>query len=276
MKEIKLEEQKKLELDILRYVKKICEENNIKFGMAGGTAIGAVRHKGFIPWDDDIDVFMRYDDYIKFIEIVKKDNNDTYKILTPYDNEDYYYLFSKIVNSKTTMIEKGNNTIKNMGVYIDIFPIHKLPNDYEEAKKYCKYINRLNGMYVRHTMLQHYYKSSNKRKEILKAITLFPEHIYYLLFFRNKNMKEYVLSELEKYNKNEKSDYEGYVISIYKERDIMRKEIYSDTIDMEFENEMFPMSALYDEYLTRLYGNYMELPPIEKRVSHHNYEVYWK
>ena len=183
---------------------------------------------------------------------------------------------SKIVDTRTRLIENDNNIIEDMGVYIDIFPIFKLPNNENEMKKYFKKIYRLSKMQARNEMLKKYYLSNSIKKRIQKIVFFFPEHLYYLLFKKNKGLKDEILKLMEQYSKNVDSKYEGYILSIYGKKEIMRKEVYERTTKLEFEGEYFSVPTLYEEYLSNLYGNYMELPPIKKRVSHHNYVAFWK
>ena len=121
MQKLNLEEIQKIELDILIYLDKICKENNIKYYLSSGTLLGAIKYKGFIPWDDDIDVVLFRSDYLKLIDVLGK-NDEKYKILSIYNTEDYYYPFAKLVDTRTVLIENSKK-IKDMGVYIDIFPI---------------------------------------------------------------------------------------------------------------------------------------------------------
>ena len=138
MQEIKtVEELQKIELEILKYIDKVCKENNLTYFLAYGTLIGAIRHKGFIPWDDDVDIQMPRDDYNKLCDILKEENG-RYKLLDHKEGLGYIYPFAKVIDSNTRLIETGLTETVNMGVYIDIFPIDGTPNDFKKRKKYLK------------------------------------------------------------------------------------------------------------------------------------------
>ena len=140
MREINLEELKKIELDILCRVHEICIREGFRYSLAGGTMIGAVRHKGFIPWDDDIDILMPRPDYKKFIEYCQK-NETEFDLLCNETNSDYGYLFAKAMAKNTVIYEEnGNRSNIKLGVYIDIFPVDGLGNTYREAfRNFVKY-----------------------------------------------------------------------------------------------------------------------------------------
>ena len=121
------EEIKKIEISILDYIASVCEENNIGYYLAYGTLLGAIRHHGFIPWDDDIDIYMLREDYMKFIEIAKEHIHHRYKLLSIYNDDDYYYEFAKVVDSNTKLKINNVKQIKKEGVWVDIFPLDNVP-----------------------------------------------------------------------------------------------------------------------------------------------------
>ena len=135
MREIDLKELKQIETEILKQVHFVCEQQGFRYSLAGGTLLGAIRHKGFIPWDDDIDIFMPRPDYNKLVDFCK--NNDMpFKLLSNDTDERYGYLFAKAMAKDTVIIEENSNSQNiDMGVYIDIFPIEGLGNTYEDAVK---------------------------------------------------------------------------------------------------------------------------------------------
>ena len=140
MREIQFEEMKKIELNILIYFTEVCEENNLRYYLGGGTLLGAVRHKGFIPWDDDIDVMMPRPDFQKLLSL--SINNENYNIIKP-GTAGYYYNFAKLVDTRTILEEKGIKRIDGLGVYIDIFPLDGMPETPDARKKRFKELNSI-------------------------------------------------------------------------------------------------------------------------------------
>lgn len=264
-----LDEIKKIEVEILEYVKKVCEKNNLRYFLAGGTLLGSIRHKGFIPWDDDIDIIMPRPDYMKFLKLLE--NNEKYNILTPYNEKNYYYFFTKLADKRTLLIENNHfDKLDKLGVCIDIFPVDGLPEDYDEQKKYIKKLFNEYKKY-QNSKFNWYCLSNNKIKKYAKMILKFP----YFLYCKSVNRKKRILNLMEKYD-YEKSKYIAYLLSAYKEKEIVKKSIYDKSINVQFEGNTYPVAIGYIEYLTNMYGDYMKLPKAEKRVSHHNYEAYWR
>lgn len=155
MKKIEtIDEIHKIELEILIAFDEFCKEHNLRYSLGAGTLLGAVRHKGFIPWDDDIDLFMLRSEYDSMLEIAKTESviAGRYRIISPYD-EDMPYPFVKIIDIKTKVVEKGKNT--DFGLWLDIFPVDFCGNSKKEAEKKrkncgstvisCLDISRLNG-----------------------------------------------------------------------------------------------------------------------------------
>lgn len=271
MKKINIDERKKLEFEILKYIKRICVENNLKYFLNYGTLLGAVRHNGFIPWDDDVDISMPYEDYRKLIKIINNDNSN-YKILNPYEIDEYYYLFSKVVDTRTYLVEKNLKPLKDNGICIDIFPLNKFPNEKKQAIKYCRKTSKKLNHYNRQCWTTKYYVNDNKLKSLIKRFVFFPEYLVYRDKLKSKNK---MLNLFEKYN-DSNSDYVGFVSTENPERKILRKDIYEKLIDIDFEKEKFKVPKSYDILLKSLYGDYLKLPPEEKRCFPHNSDAYYK
>ena len=145
-------------LDILKAFIEICNKYHLRYYCCAGTAIGAARHHGMIPWDDDIDVLMPRPDYDRLLEIAKHEDFGKYEVVTPYNNESYPLYFSKLVNRETTLIEEKERPCI-IGLYVDIFPLDATDDDLETAKalyrKYSKTINRLNAVTTHNTFFEY-------------------------------------------------------------------------------------------------------------------------
>ncbi|MCQ2533876.1 MAG: LicD family protein [Clostridia bacterium] len=135
-KPMTMEEIHQSQMDIIRYIDKLCRDNNIKYSLAYGTLLGAIRHKGFIPWDDDMDIMMERVDYNKFLDIMKKDKSDRFNVIN-YENA--YFPWTKICDGNTYIIEKDDYRIPNYALWVDVFPIDEMPEpNSEECKKHLK------------------------------------------------------------------------------------------------------------------------------------------
>lgn len=250
---IGLKELQKLQLQILIDFDKICKKNNLKYFLAGGTLLGAVRHKGFIPWDDDIDVAMPRTDYNKLIKL-SKELPEKYQLICPEKVKQYKILFSKIVYKKYFEVEKGLKD--NYGIFIDIFPLDGLGNNKHKARIHAKKI------LIMRTIINICFLDNNLFSKLLKKIHF--NNLTYRILMRTFN----------KYNYHE-SKYVGSIAGGLRMLDeIFEYRVYSETMDMEFEGKIFKGMKYYDEYLTRMYGDYMKLPPKEKQVAEHNVEIY--
>lgn len=265
LKQLTDNELKQCQLDILSAVHNYCQKNNLRYSLTYGTLLGAVRHKGYIPWDDDIDIMMPRKDYDRFIQNFK---DTRYKVIDSILDKDYIIPFAKVYDLNTIIIENSNNKVC-MGVNIDIFPIDNFPNDYNEAKSFLKSKKKWDNIHtikiIRHT----------RNRPILKSVILaFGKFVFspWTLKYVTKKIAE----NARKYN-SELTDYKG-IISItdgsMKER--MPKEVFETIISVPFEDRKADVISSYDKFLTSIYGEYMELPPEEKRITHHAFKAYWK
>lgn len=265
MKSISLDELKKIQLDILKSYIDFCNDNNLIYFLGGGTLLGSIRHKGYIPWDDDIDVMMPRADY----EILlNKYNNSHFKILSFKNTDSYYYPFAKIVDLRTKLVEKDLEEINEMGVYIDVFPIDYLPNEKKEISKIFKKYDK----YGKIVLFSKYVDLSKTSKNIIKKIIkklLMP-------FLKNKNICKNNLKKMNVLGCNEKTDTVACISGRYFEKEIMPASYIDGYIESDFENLKCKIPVGYDSYLTKHYGDYMKLPPKEKQVSNHSNTAYWK
>lgn len=267
MKKLELADVKQIELDILIYLDQVCKKHNLRYFLCGGTMLGAVRHKGFIPWDDDIDILMPRPDYKQLIEILKKEHG-RYTVCDTKD-EGYYYNFAKVVDSKTKLVENGHNLIANMGVYVDIFPLDGMPSDPKEREEHFKQLDKLR---------KRINTFSFTKPKLCKNIFFYIKK--YAIYIKNKysdlgNVQQAYEQLAEQYAYDE-SEFLYATGGAYGAKEIFKKEIFAKSVQLEFEGHFFPAPAAFDTYLKQLYNDYLQLPPVEKRVTHHNFDAWYK
>lgn len=268
MKAIELEELKKLQLDIMQSIHDFCTKNNIRYSISGGTLLGAVRHKGYIPWDDDIDCMMPRPDYEKFVNTFNESNNTDFKLFSSYNDRFFFQPFTKVINTKTRLIEYEGRPQPNLGVYVDIFPIDGLPNDEKEREKYWNIVAKKKNF---STVI---YSKSNKNEHGIKKIV----RLFLFYFFRpfSANWYSKKLHKLGMKNSFEDSQFVANSIFGYHKKEQMPKSIFDSFILLDFEDRKFSAVKDYNTYLSNLFGNYMQLPPKENQVSKHDFKVYWR
>lgn len=262
MREVSVEEHKKLALEVLIKVANFCDENGITYYLAYGTLLGAVRHGGFIPWDDDIDIVMPRSDYERFIKIF--DENIGLKMASPYDEIPLYY-FVKVYNPNTVKHEPLDYMGREpLGVDIDVFPLDGLPEDDVEA---AKMINKAKKIYRNLSLAG----AEKKKRNIIKAA--------YVRYTRLIGRKKYVKSfnKLAKTYDYETSKFVGGVAPYDGVRDrFLKSEVFYDKVKIKFEDYEFWAPAGYVNYLTVKYGDYMTPPPQKEQTTHHINKVYIK
>lgn len=267
MNRMSLKEQKKIMIEILSYFDNICRANNINYSLIGGSLIGAIRHKGIIPWDDDVDVILDKDSYEKVIKILLE-NNGRYKLLYHKNDSKYFPPFPKLVDTHTIVVEPQLlDSIDNYGVYIDIFCYNNTSNDPRERVKHLKKIKLLNSMLSRK-------KLDFKNLPISQNIKrFFKNTISKIIGYKKLNVL--VEKENNRYNK----ETTEYVVSnwpIYGiDKEIQNSKNIIKYKNTKFENLEVMIFENYDEILRTTFGNYMELPPEEKRTCH-GLEAYWR
>lgn len=275
MKQIDLNELKTIQCDILNKVHAFCLKNGISYSLAYGTLLGAVRHKGYIPWDDDIDIMMLRPDYDKFVSTFYGAYPEL-TICAPELNLDYYAPYANVWDNRTKLKEKSDSDYKydfhrgvDIGVKIDIFPIDAVPNGSKKlfGLKYriLEQLKRSCNPYLGH-------KKSKNKGLLFRLGKLLVSFLAQLIGY--KNIQRFIL----KFSKScdlRKSDRVDLVVFDYKERDFS-KSSFDDIIDIPFEQYTFKSIKNYDEFLTASYGDYMKLPPEEQQIPHHNFIAYWK
>lgn len=268
MKEIGLDELKQLQLGILVKIDSFCNENGIKYFLDGGTLLGAVRHKGYIPWDDDIDIRMPREDYNKFLSIFNG-KVENLVVDAPELNLAFYAPYANVYDTRTLLIEEYvSHRKENIGVKIDIFPMDNLPADDNLRECIYKQSIRCNNICgIKNQKLSNIH-GVNKMKLIIKKIM-------WLLVDFEKVQKNHI-HILRKSNELSNGLFaDNVVFPVYGPKTIENRYVFPLT-NIVFEEYQFKAPKDYDKYLKTLYGDYMQLPPVEKRVAHHHFIAYWK
>lgn len=268
-KELKLEEIKQISLEGLDFVDRICKENDLNYCLAFGTLLGAVRHKGFIPWDDDIDIWMTRDNYNKFIKIVEKMDDKNWEILS-HNNKGYYFKWAKICNKKTVLEPSRFFSGLKYGISIDIFPIEPI-TAYSFMDAFAKTMKIYRNQLLYSSIIR---ASTNGIVGNKLIFTIKKVYFKFITLFINYHN---VLSKLENdMNKKVVGDYNYYVTPFCSFFLIFSKNEMENFEYTTFEGNEYPISKDYDKILERIYGNYMKLPPKDKRVTNHTYKAYYK
>lgn len=247
-----------VELEIMDEFIRICDKHNLEYFLTGGTMLGAIRHKGFIPWDDDIDVGMMRKDYDSFINIAKKELNGKYFLDCFETNENYYLPFAKIRKNNTIFDEEVNHHMNNhKGIFIDIIP-------FENASKNDSFKQKIQAIIVRNITETMFYKNKiRKLKNCRKPFLV----IIMSIFSKKQLMK--IQNKISKLNKNDNSPYVVALAGTYGyQKETMKRNYFVPSKKIMFENREYYGMNNPDAYLTRIFGNYMELPPKEKRINH--------
>lgn len=248
-------------LDMLKWFHSFCEENGLRYYALGGTMLGAARHKGFIPWDDDVDVGMPREDYNKLERLLEKHQNERYVLETPNTTaKDYFYPISKLYDTHTTLIENTKVKIKR-GIYLDIFPLDGIGNSLEESRKNYKSIARTQNLLLL------------KVGGIRKGKSFYKNWAVIVFRVIPLNAKKYLKKLVEKCSRYSWNDclWVGNLVGAWRFNEIMPKTYIGQPKKYAFEDTEIYGVENADAYLTSLYGDWRKLPPKEKRVSHHDF-----
>ena len=264
MRRLNAEEVKKIQLEILDVVASFCEENNINYWLDSGTLLGAIRHKGYIPWDDDIDLGMLRKDYDRFAELFNK-TNERYRFVDIENTPDFYVAFGKIIDTKTVLYEPDQNGDK-LAVNIDLFVYDNVPDDDHLLKKMYDKRDRLVflSIFSRRNQITKY--DSISRKTIKRIL-----HLSLCWVSSEKCLRKIVRNS--RLFSDDNSARIGNLRSTVT-RLAVDKKCFSSFEQKQFEGKDYSVLIGYDEYLKQLFGDYMQLPPEEERVTHHQYEAY--
>lgn len=254
-------------LDMLVWFDHFCRENHLRYYAIRGTLLGAVRHEGFIPWDDDIDVALPRKDYDRLAQLMGSEIHDGFIVLETENSTDekYCYPFSKLYNTTTTAIENVSTKLKR-GVYIDVFPLDGIGNGEQPDWKWlgkirhrCQFhLARITGIRKGRSFAR------NAAAVLAKAI---PKRI-----LNNRALRLRISEMCRKYD-FDSSDWAGNLLGNWDGKEVMPREIFGEPVPYRFEGHEILGFEKADEFLTNLYGDWRQLPPEEKRVGHHDYIV---
>lgn len=272
MSEISLKEMQALELQILKYLKRVCDENGLRYYLAYGTLIGAVRHQGFIPWDDDIDVFMPRTDFRKLVKIVKKTPDPIYKLVCLDTCPEFTAPLAKIIDTRTRLVQNYDYYERTeLGVYIDLFLLDGAGNSYQQA---CKVEREAYQLYVKWRKADYplFGPGISKVHGILRWVKKTPYRVHGITRY---------LREMEAHNSRYSFYKTKYVAALESgngepKKNIWTYDTFGEGILLPFEDIQCRAPVDYDSVLRCQYGDYMKLPPKSKQITHHNYSLTWK
>ncbi|MBD1422501.1 LicD family protein [Sphingobacterium chuzhouense] len=257
-------------VDVFRAFIKICEEHDLQYFCHGGTAIGVVRHQGLIPWDDDIDVLMPRPDYEKFLSLFSQLEQDEYELMVPGETPSYYLPFTKMCDKNTTLLEFEHIPCV-FGCFVDIFPLDGASGDKEQrAADWLLFRRIANTLMILPKPSKENFIWLFKRLSKFQLRTAIDE-ISCAFYKKKKYWKtcERLRDIVTRYEYG-KAEYVGSYGSQFGVKAFWPKVWFDDVVMMSFEGMEVRVPSGYDKLLTQVYGNYMQLPPEEKRVTHHS------
>ena len=259
-----MDELKEAQMKIMDYVDAFCRKNNINYSLDGGTLLGAVRHKGYIPWDDDIDIMMTRDEYNRFTEKWNSSGNHPFVLSNEETGNSYGYPFGKVHDPKTVTYV---GSFERTGVFIDVFPIDKVidKEDFELRRKPILNLHKEREVALRWLQVK------NSNSSWLKQVKLFFEK-------PRRGFYEYasMINDIAKSKNSNNASWCYDLVSPVSAKNLIPAETLNVYMDIPFEDRTYRAMVDYDTYLTCLYGDYMTPPPPEKQISHHDFKAYWK
>ncbi len=260
--ELSIDECKRIQLEILDFIDRFCCQNGINYSLGYGTLLGAVRHKGYIPWDDDIDIWMLREDYLKFESIFNNKETRKYEMGSIKFNRNWQVPFLKVYDTTTLVIHKETKT-PEYGVFVDIFPLDEVPNN-----------NRLNSLRHKLCKIMYYMisvKVSNLGTKIWKnCVLLFLKFI--LTPFTIHGLAMMMERIASRRNNSSFKGVQDVVVGLFKRP--IPNSIFQNMRDYDFEDRKFKGVVDYDMVLKNIYGEYMKLPPENERIPKHSLVAY--
>lgn len=270
MREMTIKDIQSISLQLLKEVHRFCTERGITYSITAGTLIGAVRHRGFIPWDDDIDILMPRKDYDRFC--AEYPDSSKYCLFAPC-RHNTWIPFARLCEMEQTLVKSYSPCFKKKaGMWVDIFPIDRADEDFDAYWAKNEEVYRLKKLLDKKRLAVKPLFSNPTWKDILKS----------LIYFKPRTMfvsGQRLLEKMENISRAAAPDgnYVTNYHTTYRVKDHYPKEDFAYTVDLEFEGQKFKALNGYEDLLKRLFGDYMQLPPEEKRHAKHNmHHYYWK
>ncbi len=251
-------------LNMLKWFHKYCSSHSIRYYAVGGTMIGAMRHRGFIPWDDDIDIAIPRKDYNR---LIRDFNNvvDGYLLESPYSgNEDFLYSYAKLYDTNTTLVEKNRKPCKR-GIYIDVFPLDGIGNTLSEAQKAFRKVDRKNMLLMTRTCVIKNDRSWYKNASI-SISRMIPQYII------NDKKLSIAIDQMASGINDDNSIYVANLMGAYRSKEITKREYFGKPTLYTFEDTEIYGPEKYDEYLTNIYNDWRKVPPNDKQQTKHDFE----
>ena len=272
MKEMTVLEVQQISMDILKDIHEFCLANGIKYTLQGGTLLGAVRHKGFIPWDNDIDIAMPRPDYDRFIRIYKSSKG--YEVMSRElpNSDDVFIAYARVCDMRNTYVDDSAFcwTKRKKGVWIDLFPLDGTEDSFSDAEKR---IGEMTKVWRRGTRLRWASAPLRSFKTISKKIKRIIKIPWIAL--SNYNCVDQHIEMCRAIKWEDATYYSNLAYLGYGIRERHHKRVLDEVITVPFEDMEVCIMKGYDEALKEKYGDYMELPPVEKRVTAHQFNRYF-
>ena len=271
MNKVSLDEIKKLELELLDLVDKVCRENDIEYSLGGGSLLGSVRHKGFIPWDDDIDIMLTRENYDKLIKLLSHQEEAE---LWHYSIKETFQPYAKLCNKETYQAKAGFDFLwPKIGVNIDIFPMDSMPSNEEERIEFMHEAQH-KAEILYSTSFPAFVSGSKWYYSLARLFLRGPKYLKY--HGKNKQVARDVDEFMSKYQLDSNANQIGFLASRYFDKEHFQIEIFEEYEEVKFENLAVRKIVDHDSYLRQIHGDYMQLPPENQRINHDYVTFYWK
>ncbi len=252
------------QLIIAREIKRLCDKHNIKYFIIAGTLLGAIRHGGFIPWDDDMDVGMLREDYEKFIKVAKTELGGDFFLQTSETDKNYGLPFAKILLNDTVLVEASAGSDAKKGIFVDVFPFDVAPENEADRENH----NKKTYIYKRLLLAKLNYNVCAKNDYVKRAV-------YFILkimsgFYSHDKLVQKLESEITRYNNSKTEDIVNIGGAYGYKKETIKADWVRDTVEIPFEDMTLSAPVDYIKYLETFYGDYMTPPPEDKRYNRHS------